>query len=87
MDAKILPAKAVFRIPNLSVRMDDMGDSKKVAPTAAEPTRDASIPAAPGFSSLICFSNSTNTVPNELIIPNIMPLQRKLDTTTSHACK
>ena len=86
-DASKLPTKEVFRIPYLSVNMEDTGDKMKHAPTPAEPTRDASIEELFGFSCLTCFSNSTNTVPNELMIPNMIPLHRKLDKTTSHACK
>ena len=86
-DASKLPTKEVFRIPYLSVNMEDTGDKMKHAPTPAEPTRDASMEELFGFSCLTCFSNSTNTVPNELMIPNMIPLQRKLDKTTSHAYK
>ena len=86
-DAIRPPAKAVFLIPNLSVRMADTGESKNVAPTAADPTREACIPALLRFSALNCSSSSTNTVPKEFIVPNMMPLQRKLAKTTNQAYK
>ena len=79
IDTSKLPRKEVFLIPYLSVNMEDMGDKMKHAPTPAEPTRDASIEELFGFSSLTCFSNSKNIVPKELMIPNMIPLHRKLE--------
>ena len=85
-EARKLPTKDVFRIPYLSVSMEATGERIKHAPTAADPTKEASIPDTFGFSSFDCSSNATNTVPNEFIIPNMIPLQRKLDKTTNQAC-
>ena len=72
-------------MPYLSVRIAETGDRRKVAPTAIDPTREAFVEALFRFSTSNCSFNSTNTVPNELMIPNIMPLHRKLAKTTSQA--
>lgn len=44
--AKNPPKKAVFRIPNLSVRIPAKADNKKVAPTVMEPTSEAFVAAS-----------------------------------------
>ena len=84
--ARQLPTKDVFRIPYLSVNIEETGERIKHAPTAADPTKEASIPETFGFSFFNLSSRATNTVPNEFMIPKIIPLHRKLDKTTNHAC-
>ena len=82
-----LPTNDVFLIPYLSVSIADTGESKNVAPTAADPTSEANIPAtsSSGLSAFSFFSSATNTVPKEFVIPNIIPLHKKLHNTTNHA--
>jgi hypothetical protein len=40
------PTKAVFLIPNLSVKIPAKAESRKVAPTVIDPTREAFVAAS-----------------------------------------